>query len=134
MEANVRCNVVSNQIFCNHLVEISNITDERVEEFFEGYCMVSHVIVVLCDVLYFKLSCKYLYFLVSLLSLHCIKEETTCKEDSMCYVCYCVCVYVCVTIFLRDASYPEYHVRNSSGNLCDIPHHNQKIISKSCSF
>ena len=70
MESNVRCNVVSSQILCNHLVEISNITDERVEEFFEGYCMVSHVIVVLRDVLYFKLSCKYLYFLVSLLSLH----------------------------------------------------------------
>lgn len=126
----MRCNVVSSQILCNHLVEISNITDERVEDFFEGYCMVSHVIIVLRDVLYLNLSCKYLYFLVSLFSLHCIKEETTCKEDSICYVCYCVCV----TIFLRDTSYHKHHVRNSSGNLCDIPHHNQKIISKSCSF
>ena len=70
MEANVRCNVVSNQILCNHLVEISNITDERVRDFFERNCMVSHVIVVLRDVLYLMLSRKYLYFLVSLLSLH----------------------------------------------------------------
>jgi len=93
MWAYMRCNVVFNQILCNHLVEISNITDERVGDFFEGYCMVSHVIVVLRDVLYLKLSCKYLYFLVTLLSLHWIKEETTCKEDSMCYVCYCVCNY-----------------------------------------
>ena len=90
MKANVRCNVVSNQILCNHLVEISNITDERVEDFFEGYCMASHVIVVLRDVLYLKLSCKYLYFLVSLLSLHWIKEETTCKEMGVCYVCHCM--------------------------------------------
>ena len=87
MEANVRCNVVSNQILCNHLVEISNITEERVGGFFERNCMVSHVIIVLRDVLYLKLSCKYLYFLVSLLSLHWIKEETTCKEVGVCYVC-----------------------------------------------
>lgn len=64
MWAYMRCNVVSNQILCNHLVEVSNITDERVEDFFEGYCMVSHVIVVLRDVLYLMLSRKYLYFLV----------------------------------------------------------------------
>ena len=87
MWAYMRCNVVSNQILCNHLVEISNITEERVGDFFERNCMVSHVIIVLRDVLYLKLSCKYLYFLVSLFSLHCIKEETICKEDSMCYVC-----------------------------------------------
>ena len=129
MEANVRCNVVSNQILCNHLVEISNITDERVGDFFERNCMVSHVIIVLRDVLYLKLSCKYLYFLVSLLSLHCIKEETICKEDSMCYVCWCVWLF-----FLHDIFYPEHHVGNSSGNLCDIPRHNQKIISFRCSF
>lgn len=70
MWAYMRCNVVSNQILCNHLVEISNITDERVGDFFERNCMVSHVIVVLRGVLYLMLSCKYLYFLVSLLSLH----------------------------------------------------------------
>ena len=124
----MRCNVVSNQILCNHLVEISNITDEREEDFFVRNYMVSHVIVVLRDVLYLMLSREYLYFLVSLLSLHWIKEETTCKEMGVCYVCWCV------TIFLHDISYPEHHVRNSSGNLCDIPHHNQKIISNSCGF
>ena len=69
MWAYMRCNVVSNQILCNHLVEISNITDERVGDFFERNCMVSHVIVVLRGVLYLKLSRKYLYFLVSLLFL-----------------------------------------------------------------
>ena len=90
MWAYMRCNVVSNQILCNHLVEISNITDERVGDFFERNYMVSHVIVVLRGVLYLKLSCKYLYFLVSLLSLHWIKEETICKEVGVCYVCYCV--------------------------------------------
>jgi len=90
MWAYMRCNVVSNQILCNHLVEISNITDERVGDFFVRNCMVSHVIVVLRGVLYLKLSCKYLYFLVSLLSLHWIKEETTCKEMGVCYVCYCM--------------------------------------------
>ena len=90
MWAYMRCNVVSNQILCNHLVEISNITDEREGDFFVRNCMVSHVIVVLRDVLYLKLTCEYINLLVSLLSLHQIKEETTCKEDSMCYVCYCV--------------------------------------------
>ena len=69
MWAYMRCNVVSNQILCNHLVEISNITDEREGDFFVRNCMVSHVIVVLRDVLYLKLSCKYLNLLVSLLSL-----------------------------------------------------------------
>ena len=86
----MRCNVVSNQILCNHLVEISNITDEREEDFFVRNYMVSHVIVVLRDVLYLMLSRKYLYFLVSLLSLHWIKEETTCKEMGVCYVCHCM--------------------------------------------
>ena len=90
MWAYMRCNVVSIQILCNHLVEISNITDEREGDFFERNCMVSHVIVVLRGVLYLMLSRKYLYFLVSLLSLHWIKEETTCKEVGVCYVCYCM--------------------------------------------
>jgi hypothetical protein len=90
MWAYMRCNVISIQILCNHLVEISNITDEREGDFFVRNCMVSHVIVVLRGVLYLMLSRKYLYFLVTLLSLHWIKEETTYKEDSMCYVCYCV--------------------------------------------
>ena len=90
MWAYMRCNVVSNQILCNHLVEISNITDEREGDFFVRNCMVSHVNVVLRGVLYLKLSRKYLYLLVSLLSLHWIKEETTCKEMGICYVCYCV--------------------------------------------
>ena len=86
----MRCNVVSNQILCNHLVEISNITDEREGDFFVRNYMVSHVFVVLRGVLYFMLSREYLYLLVSLLSLHWIKEEKTCKEVSVCYVCWCV--------------------------------------------
>ena len=65
MWAYMRCNVVSNQILCNHLVEISNITDEREGDFFVRNCMVSHVIVVLRGVLYLNLSCEYLYLLVS---------------------------------------------------------------------
>jgi hypothetical protein len=65
MWAYMRCNVVSNQILCNHLVEISNITDERVGDFFVRNCMVSHVIAVLRGVLYLNLSCEYLYLLVN---------------------------------------------------------------------
>jgi len=65
MWAYMRCNVISIQILCNHLVEISNITDEREGDFFVRNCMVSHVNVVLRDVLYLKLSREYLYLLVS---------------------------------------------------------------------
>ena len=71
-------------------MEISNITDEREGDFFVRNYMVSYVIVVLRGVLYFMLSREYLYLLVSLLSLHWIKEETTCKEVGVCYVCWCV--------------------------------------------
>ncbi len=114
MEANVRCNVVYNQILCNHLAESSNITDEREGDFFVRNCMVSHVIVVLRGVLYFNLSCKYLYFLVSLLSLHWIKEETTCKEVGVCYVCHCIWLFsyvILLTPSIMKETVAETYVR-----------------------
>ena len=85
-----RCNGTTNQILCNHLAESSNITDERVRKSIVRNCIVSHVNVVLRGVLYLKLSCGYLYLMVSLLSLHWKKEEITCKEVGVCYVCHCM--------------------------------------------
>jgi len=86
-------NSTDKEVLCNHLVESSNITDEREGDFFVRNCMVSHVNVVLRGVLYLKLLREYLYLLVSLLFLRWIKEEITCKEDSVCYMRHCVWLF-----------------------------------------